>query len=64
MIVGGESTAGRAEPYGEFLPADDARFREAAPIGVDDLLAVRGCSSWATSTRSSAGRTTDGGSAA
>jgi hypothetical protein len=27
--------------YGEFLPADDARFREALPIGPDDVLAVR-----------------------
>jgi hypothetical protein len=26
--------------YGEFLPADDARFREALPIGPDDVLAV------------------------
>ena len=27
--------------YGEFLPADDARFREALPIGPDDLRTVR-----------------------
>jgi hypothetical protein len=27
--------------YGEFLPADDARFREALPIGSDDILTVR-----------------------
>jgi len=27
--------------YGEFLPADDARFREALPIGPDDVLTVR-----------------------
>jgi hypothetical protein len=42
MIVVGESD-GRdgGIHYGEFLPADDARFREALPIGVDDVLAVR-----------------------
>lgn len=39
MIVGGEAD-GRS-PYGEFLPADDARFREALPIGADDMLTVR-----------------------
>ena len=27
--------------YGEFLAADHARFREALPIGADDLLTVR-----------------------
>jgi hypothetical protein len=27
--------------YGEFLPADDARFREALPIGPADVLTVR-----------------------
>ena len=27
--------------YGEFLPADDDRFRDARPIDVDDVLAVR-----------------------
>jgi hypothetical protein len=27
--------------YGEFLPADDARFREALPIGPDDVQTVR-----------------------
>ena len=27
--------------YGEFLPADDARFREALPIGPDDVITVR-----------------------
>ena len=42
MIVGGESGDGEgAIPYGEFLPADDARFREALPIDVDDVIAVR-----------------------
>jgi hypothetical protein len=40
MIVGGEAD-GPGARYGEFLPADDARFREALPIGVDDVLAVR-----------------------
>ncbi|HET9346597.1 MAG TPA: hypothetical protein VFO05_12945 [Candidatus Limnocylindrales bacterium] len=39
MIVGGRSDG--SSPYGEFLPADDARFREALPIGVDDVLTVR-----------------------
>ena len=39
MIVGG-ATDGSGR-YGEFLPSDDARFREALPIGVDDVLAVR-----------------------
>jgi hypothetical protein len=38
IVEGGESAAGR---YGEFLPTDDARFREALPIDVDDILAVR-----------------------
>jgi len=28
-------------PYGEFLPADDARFREALPIDAADVVAVR-----------------------
>jgi hypothetical protein len=42
MILGGEADRGDGTlPYGEFLPADDDRFREALPIGVDDLLAVR-----------------------
>jgi hypothetical protein len=27
--------------YGEFLPSDDARFREALPIGPDDVRTVR-----------------------
>ena len=42
MIVGGEGDAepGRP-PYGEFLPADDARFREALPIDGNDLATVR-----------------------
>jgi len=39
MIVRGDAD-GRS-PYGEFLAADDARFREALPIGVDDVLTVR-----------------------
>ena len=39
MIVGGEADGRYA--YGEFLPEDDARFREALPIGVDDVLTVR-----------------------
>ena len=28
-------------PYGEFLPADDVRFREALPIGPTDIRTVR-----------------------
>jgi hypothetical protein len=28
--------------YGEFLAADDARFRDALPIGADDVLDIRG----------------------
>ena len=39
MIVAGESDG--SARYGEFLPADDVRFREALPIGVDDVLIVR-----------------------
>jgi hypothetical protein len=39
MIVGGEAENGVR--YGEFLPADDARFRAALPIDVEDVLAVR-----------------------
>jgi hypothetical protein len=42
MILAGATDGPDArEPYGEFLPADDARFRAALPIDVDDLLAVR-----------------------
>jgi hypothetical protein len=39
IIVAGAS-GDRAE-YGEFLPADDARFRSASPIEAADVLAVR-----------------------
>src|SRR5262245_38775055 len=39
MIVAGSSDG--SARYGEFLPADDARFREALPSGVDDVLTVR-----------------------
>ena len=35
---GDAQTAGTR--YGEFLPADDARFREALPIGPDDVRTV------------------------
>src|SRR3954469_4348581 len=49
MIVAGDaSETGSAAsghraiaPYGEFLPADDARFREALPIGADDVATIR-----------------------
>ena len=37
--AGGET--GAEAGYGEFLPADDARFREALPIGPDDVRTVR-----------------------
>jgi hypothetical protein len=37
IVVGADAIGG----YGEFLPADDARFREALPIGPDDIIAVR-----------------------
>jgi hypothetical protein len=42
MIVGGEADSESGHyRYGEFLPADDARFREALPIDGDDLITVR-----------------------
>jgi hypothetical protein len=42
MIVGGEADGhDGTRSYGEFLPADGVRFREALPIGVDDVIAVR-----------------------
>jgi hypothetical protein len=42
MILGGDADgASGGAGYGEFLPADDARFRQALPIGVDDVIAVR-----------------------
>lgn len=38
----GQATAGsRVPPYGEFLPADDERFREALPIDGDDVARFR-----------------------
>jgi hypothetical protein len=40
IIVAGEDEGGSIA-YGEFLPADDARFRDALPIGADDVLEVR-----------------------
>jgi hypothetical protein len=37
-----QSTDGTSDAtYGEFLPADDARFREALPIGPADVQTVR-----------------------
>jgi hypothetical protein len=39
MIVG--ETADGDGRYGEFLPADHDRLREALPIGADDVAAVR-----------------------
>ncbi|MFL5749866.1 MAG: hypothetical protein ACJ767_04515 [Chloroflexota bacterium] len=55
MIVGGDDGERRESsgqwggsddhalrlPYGEFLPADDARFRDAVPIGADDAASIR-----------------------
>jgi hypothetical protein len=42
IIVEGESGSETTAPaYGEFLPADDARFRDALPIGLDDVVGVR-----------------------
>jgi hypothetical protein len=41
IIVAGDETGEAPRSYGEFLPADDARFHEALPIGSDDVLAVR-----------------------
>jgi hypothetical protein len=35
------SEAPSRHSYGEFLPTDDERFREALPIDADDVLAVR-----------------------
>ena len=36
-----ESDLPAVHRYGEFLPADDDRFREALPIGTDDVRLVR-----------------------
>jgi hypothetical protein len=42
MILGGDADGATGTTgYGEFLAADDARFRQALPIGVDDVIAVR-----------------------
>ncbi len=41
IIVQSSDGSASGATYGEFLPADDARFREALPIGVDDVLTVR-----------------------
>jgi len=42
IVVAGRSDGSGSRPiYGEFEPADDARFRDAPPIGVDDLLVAR-----------------------
>jgi hypothetical protein len=41
IIVAGEDGKASGSPYGEFLPADDARFHDALPIGPDDVLTVR-----------------------
>jgi hypothetical protein len=41
IVESGGGEAGSDPRYGEFLPADDARFREALPIGADDIRTVR-----------------------
>jgi hypothetical protein len=42
IVVGGDSDGSRSRAiYGEFDDADDARFRDAPPIGADDLLVAR-----------------------
>jgi hypothetical protein len=40
IIVASDAADG-GRRYGEFLDSDDARFREALPIGVEDVVAVR-----------------------
>ncbi len=41
IVVQSSDASGPGATYGEFLPADDARFREALPIGPDDVRTVR-----------------------
>ena len=41
IIVKSSGGPASGTTYGEFLPADDARFREALPIGPDDVRTVR-----------------------
>jgi hypothetical protein len=41
IIVRSGDEGASGTTYGEFLPADDARFREALPIGPDDVRTVR-----------------------
>jgi hypothetical protein len=41
IIVRSSDETASGTMYGEFLPADDARFREALPIGPDDVRTVR-----------------------
>ena len=41
IIVQSSDGSASGATYGEFLPADDARFREALPIGPDDVRTVR-----------------------
>ena len=43
IVVAADSPDGDAAPetYGEFLPSDAERFREALPIDVDDVARVR-----------------------
>lgn len=41
IVVAGDDPGPDGRPaYGEFVGSDDARFRDALPIGVDDVLAV------------------------
>src|SRR5882724_1896872 len=42
IVAAGRSDESGSQPfYGEFLAADDIRFRDAPTIGADDLLAAR-----------------------
>ena len=41
IVVQSGDGQGSPDTYGEFLPADDARFREALPIGPNDVRTVR-----------------------
>jgi hypothetical protein len=42
IVVAGRSEGPASSPvYGEFDDADDSRFRDAPPIGADDLLLAR-----------------------
>jgi hypothetical protein len=40
IVIADEDADGTDSPYGEFGPPDEERFREAAPIGSDDIHLV------------------------